>query len=150
MIRNTLATSLQSTKGMEADYTEKTSGKSAQVPSTERVSLGRRCELAAEAYYEQNGIKTLEKNIRFEIGEIDLFAFDRARRRYILIEVRSRKSRRFRPRDMLSRAKKRRLLLLQRIMQAKVSLPVHIELCEVRVEGSKTFITRVAVDAIGC
>lgn len=65
------------------------------------------------------------------MGEVDLLAVDSARRRYVLVEVRGRKGKKFRPALTLRPSKIRRLKLLARILQRELPWPVHLEFVEV-------------------
>lgn len=78
----------------------------------------------------QRKYEILNRNWHCSLGEVDLFAKDPSNRRYVLIEVRGRTSDRYRPVKTLSQYKIRRLKLLQRILQTKADLPVHIEFIE--------------------
>lgn len=59
----------------------------------ERLSLGRRGELAAALYLERKGMKILERNLRTPVGEIDLVA--RHQRILAFVEVKTRRGGRF-------------------------------------------------------
>ncbi len=99
--------------------------------STEKVSRGRRCEALAAAHLVQNGYRILKKNLRCEIGEIDLLGEEEATGRMVLFEVRSRVPGRFRPVHALSFAKIKRLRRLAEWVSVREKRSVRIELVEV-------------------
>ncbi|SMC25804.1 putative endonuclease [Desulfacinum hydrothermale DSM 13146] len=77
----------------------------------ERRKTGREGEAVAEAYLRRQGLKIVEKNVRCALGELDLVARDGDR--YVFVEVRSHRSRRWgSAKESVSVQKRRKLVQL--------------------------------------
>jgi putative endonuclease len=75
---------------------------------TSRRSQGKAGEDLAVRYLQQNGLKVIERNYRFERGEIDIIAEDGED--IVFIEVKARRSRKFgSPEDAVTEEKQRQI-----------------------------------------
>lgn len=86
---------------------------------TSRTSLGAFGERSAREFLEQRGYKVLEQNVRMRSGEIDLVA--KEGESLVIVEVRTKGSRRFgTPEESITATKLRKLMLLgEEYLQAR-------------------------------
>ena len=97
MIWSFLATVLLATRAMEVWNTVKPSEKKGRPPGTARASAGRQYEDTARLLYEKLGLFFHSRNFRWHRLEADLLFLFPDKQRYLLVEVRGRRTRRFDP-----------------------------------------------------
>jgi len=89
------------------------------------VARGRRFEEAAERFLQQQGLKTVTKNFRCKVGEIDLVMNDRGTLAFVEVRYRARGGL-VAPFETITHAKQQRIVLTAAaFLQARPTLAAH-------------------------